>query len=89
MTKILTLYCAEILEDITEECAKFGKLLDVKMPRPVGGARQGSGVGKIYLKYEDPESAAKALAALAGRNFSGRTVVVTYFGEEYFDLNAW
>lgn len=59
------------------------------MPRPVGGSRQGSGVGKIYLKYEDAASAATALAALAGRNFSGRTVVVTYFGEEYFDLNAW
>jgi splicing factor U2AF subunit len=85
----LTHRLPEILEDITEECAKFGTLLDTKMPRPVGGARQGNGVGKIYLKYESPDSAAKALAALAGRNFSGRTVVVTYFSEEYFDLSAW
>ncbi|PIA93143.1 Splicing factor U2AF 59 kDa subunit [Cercospora beticola] len=79
----------EILEDVKEECAKYGPLLEVKMPRPTGGSRQSNGVGKIYLKYEAPEHAAKALAALAGRKFADRTVVVTYFGEEYFDVNAW
>ncbi|KAF7198525.1 Splicing factor U2AF 59 kDa subunit [Pseudocercospora fuligena] len=79
----------EILEDVKEEVAKYGPLLDVKMPRPTGGSRQNNGIGKIYLKYESPDSAAKALAALAGRKFADRTVVVTYFGEEYFDVNAW
>lgn len=58
------------------------------MPRPTGG-RQNNGIGKIYMKYEDSASAQKALAALAGRKFSDRTVVVTFFGEEYFDVNAW
>jgi splicing factor U2AF subunit len=29
------------------------------------------------------------LAALAGRKFADRTVVVTFFGEEYFDIGAW
>ncbi|CAK4033267.1 Splicing factor U2AF 59 kDa subunit [Lecanosticta acicola] len=79
----------EILEDVKEEVAKYGKLLEVKMPRPTGGSRQNNGIGKIYLKYEESASAAKALAALAGRKFSDRTVVATYFGEEYFDVNAW
>ncbi|KAI7353550.1 hypothetical protein KC336_g22368, partial [Hortaea werneckii] len=50
---------------------------------------QNNGIGKIYIKYEQPESAQKALAALAGRKFADRTVVVTFFGEEYFDVNAW
>ena len=59
------------------------------MPRPTTGARQNNGIGKIYLKYESPESAQKALAALAGRKFADRTVVVTFFGEEYFDVGAW
>lgn len=80
---------AEILEDIKEECSKYGTLLDVKMPRPASGSRQSNGIGKIYIKYEDPASAHKALAALAGRKFADRTVVVTFFGEEYFDVNAW
>lgn len=80
---------AEILEDVKEECTKYGTLIDVKMPRPAGGSRQSNGIGKIYIKYEKPESAQKALAALAGRKFADRTVVVTFFGEEYFDVNAW
>ena len=80
---------AEILEDVKDECAKFGTLVDVKMPRPVSGNRQNNGIGKIYVKYDVPESAQKALAALAGRKFADRTVVVTFFGEEYFDVNAW
>lgn len=75
-----------------EECGKFGPVLDVKMPRPgTGGAssRSSNGIGKIYIKYEKPESAQKALAALAGRKFADRTVVVTFYGEEYFDVGAW
>lgn len=79
----------EILEDVKEECTKYGAILDVKMPRPTGGSRQSNGIGKIYIKYDDPGSAQKALAALAGRKFADRTVVATFFGEEYFDVNAW
>ncbi len=59
------------------------------MPRPTGGSRQNNGIGKIYIKYNEPASAQKALAALAGRKFADRTVVVTFFGEEYFDVSAW
>ncbi|EMC95127.1 hypothetical protein BAUCODRAFT_526859 [Baudoinia panamericana UAMH 10762] len=79
----------EILEDVKEECAKYGAIIDVKMPRPSSGSRQSNGIGKIYVKYEKPEAAQKALAALAGRKFADRTVVVTFFGEEYFDVGAW
>jgi len=79
----------EILEDVKEECAKYGPMAEVKMPRPTSGSRQSNGIGKIYIKYETPEAAQKALAALAGRKFADRTVVVTFFGEEYFDINAW
>ncbi|OQN95825.1 hypothetical protein B0A48_18110 [Cryoendolithus antarcticus] len=79
----------EILEDIKEECSKYGNLLETKMPRGSSGNRQAAGIGKIYVKYEDAASAQKALAALAGRKFADRTVVVTYFGEEYFDVGAW
>ena len=45
------------------------------------GSRQSAGVGKIFIKYEDAESAKKALQALAGRKFADRTVVTTYFDE--------
>ena len=51
------------------------------MPRPSGGSRQSNGVGKIYVKFEANESAAKALRAMAGRKFADRTVVTTFFSE--------
>ncbi|KAK2749251.1 hypothetical protein FQN57_006867 [Myotisia sp. PD_48] len=71
----------EICDDVNEECSKFGKVAELKIPRPSGGARQAVGVGKIYVKFEDAESATKALKALAGRKFQDRTVVTTYFSE--------
>ena len=83
------LTCSEICEDIQEECSKYGKVLEMKVPRPSGGSRQSAGVGKIYVKFDTPESAGKALRALAGRKFADRTVVTTYFSEESFEVNAW
>ncbi|MCJ1391696.1 hypothetical protein MMC18_004561 [Xylographa bjoerkii] len=71
----------EIVEDVKEECEKYGPVLEIKVPRPSGGSRQSNGVGKIFIKYDTPESARKALQALAGRKFADRTVVTTYFSE--------
>ncbi|KAF2731279.1 hypothetical protein EJ04DRAFT_13762 [Polyplosphaeria fusca] len=78
----------EIEEDIRDECIKFGEILSLKMPRP-SGARVNAGVGKVYVKFDTVEAAEKAMAALAGRKFESRTVVVTQYPEELFDVNAW
>lgn len=78
----------EIHEDVHEECSKYGHVLELKIPRPQP-PKENKGVGKIFVKYDTPESAKKALRALAGRKFADRTVVVTFFGEEYFDVDAW
>ena len=74
------------MDDIQGECAKFGKILDVKIPRPTSGNRQSAGVGKIFVKFDSVKSATDALKALAGRKFSDRTVVTTYFSEVSFFL---
>ncbi|KAI8953840.1 hypothetical protein F4801DRAFT_535800 [Xylaria longipes] len=79
----------EICEDVEGECAKYGKVVQMKVPRPIGGSRQSAGVGKIYVKFDSTESAKKALQALAGRKFADRTVVTTYFPEENFEVGAW
>lgn len=75
----------EIMEDVSEECAKFGPMVGIKIPND----RRSHGIGKIYIKYENAESATAALKALAGRKFSDRTVVASYFGEENYDIDAW
>ncbi|KAF2261910.1 hypothetical protein CC78DRAFT_337532 [Lojkania enalia] len=78
----------DILEDVRDECSKFGKIVEIKMPRP-SGSRISAGVGKIYVKYEQSDAAQKAIKALAGRKFDNRTVVATQFSEELFDTDAW
>lgn len=71
----------EICDDVREECSKYGSILSLKIPRPSGGSKQSAGVGKIFVKFEAVEGATNALKALAGRKFSDRTVVTTYYGE--------
>ena len=71
---------ADIRDDVQEEAAKFDTVLDIKIPRPAG-ARTSPGVGKIFVKFQTVEGAQKALAALAGRKFADRTVVVSFFSE--------
>jgi hypothetical protein len=86
---VTDLISTEICEDVKEECEKYGKVLDMKVPRPTGGSRQSNGVGKIFVKFDTPESAGKALRALAGRKFADRTVVTTYFSEVRIILSPY
>ncbi|KAL4865644.1 hypothetical protein BDV12DRAFT_174281 [Aspergillus spectabilis] len=79
----------EICDDVREECSKYGRVIELKIPRPTGGSRQSPGVGKIFVKFDTVDATTAALKALAGRKFSDRTVVTTYFSEENFDVNAW
>lgn len=78
----------EIYDDVKDECIKYGNIIEMKIPRPKG-PRIDAGVGKIFIKYDSVSSAQRALKALAGRKFADRTVVVTYYSEELFDVNAW
>ena len=71
----------EICDDVRDECSKYGTVFELKIPRPSGGSRQSAGVGKIYVKFDNADSASQALKALAGRKFQDRTVVTSYFSE--------
>ncbi|KAI1317901.1 hypothetical protein EDD11_007563 [Mortierella claussenii] len=80
----------DILEDIREECGKFGQVVDVKIPRPVPGqGHQTPGVGKIFVKYSNVEEATVALRALSGRKFADRTVLTSFYSVEKFAANEY
>lgn len=81
MVTVNILTVLEIRDDVREECQKYGRVLEIKMPRPSGGSRQSPGVGKIFVKFEGVDAATGALKALAGRKFADRTVVTTYYSE--------
>ncbi|CAJ0639062.1 2611_t:CDS:10 [Entrophospora sp. SA101] len=69
----------DIVEDVREECSKFGRIIDMKIPRP---GQTTTGVGKIFVRFDSAEAAGIALRALAGRKFAERTVLTSYFEEE-------
>jgi splicing factor U2AF subunit len=45
-------------------------------------ADEAAGVGRVYVKFEDPRSAQSALQALAGRSFGGRSIIATLLADD-------
>ena len=79
--------CQDLIEDVSEECGKHGKVLGVKVPRSVDdteGKNQGSR-GLVYVKFSNSQGAAAAKAAVHGKRFAGKAVAVGYFPVDLFD----
>eukprot|EP00466_Bigelowiella_natans_P020215 jgi/Bigna1/86193/estExt_fgenesh1_pg.C_80290 len=76
----------DIKEEIEEECAKYGMLKKVVIPRPntEGG---GGGVGKVFLEYVNEVVASKALQQIRGRRFGNNTVDGGFWPEEQWSIH--
>ncbi|KIR63993.1 splicing factor U2AF 65 kDa subunit [Cryptococcus bacillisporus CA1873] len=93
----------DIIEDINDECSKYGEIEGVRIPRPVPKSKKWesteaaaataernkrtddeAGVGRVYVMYKDVESTKKAMNAIGGRQFAGRTILVANVPEEEF-----
>ena len=91
---------SDILEDIQEECSKYGEIEGVRVPRPIAMPKiwmpqdemyrtkeanrkkdDEAGVGRVYVLYKEIESTAKAMKAIGGRQFAGRTILVASVAE--------
>ncbi|CAD5228030.1 unnamed protein product [Bursaphelenchus okinawaensis] len=68
----------DILEDIKDECTKYGTVKSVEIPRPVSGVDV-RGVGKVFVHFSDTAECQRAQAALTGRKFANRVVVTSYY----------
>ncbi|KAJ8345585.1 hypothetical protein SKAU_G00297780 [Synaphobranchus kaupii] len=73
----------EILEDIREECCKYGDVRSVEIPRPVEGVEV-PGCGKIFVEYVSAADCQKAMQALTGRKFANRVVVTKYYDPDMY-----
>ncbi|CAK8575246.1 unnamed protein product [Lathyrus sativus] len=74
----------EIIEDMRQECSKFGTLVNVVIPRPQPDGDLSGGVGKVFLEYVDIEGATKARTGLNGRKFGGNEVIAVFYQENKF-----
>lgn len=90
----------DILEDINDECGKYGEIEGVRVPRPVPKDKswnpndsaaqteakakkidEHNGVGRVYVMYKDNVACGKAMKALGGRQFAGRTILTASVSE--------
>ena len=58
----------DILEDIREECAKYGEVRSIEIPRPVPGVDV-PGCGKVFIEFSTDSECQKAQHALSGRRW--------------------
>jgi splicing factor U2AF 65 kDa subunit len=75
------------VDDIRDECNKFGQVREVVVPRPArdGVAAAEPGVGKVYVSFATKEQCTAALQALAGRKFAQRIVAASFYAEDRFN----
>jgi hypothetical protein len=73
---------AEVLEDTSSECAQFGTVVNVTIPRPPAGTLEAdfvNGVGKVFVEMASEEEAKTTLINLKGRKFDGKWVDVKFY----------
>ena len=75
----------DILEDIREECGRFGEVRSIEIPRPVPGVEV-PGCGKVFIEFGSSTECQKAQHALTGRKFSNRVVVTSYFDPDVLEM---
>ncbi|XP_049743019.1 splicing factor U2AF 65 kDa subunit-like [Elephas maximus indicus] len=79
----------EIMEDVREECSKYGLVKSMEIPRPVDGVEV-PGCGKIFVEFTTVFDCQKAMQGLTGRKFASRVVVTKYCDlDSYHHRDFW
>jgi len=84
---------SEVIEDLRDECGKYGQIVAVTVPRPANPAESASlfgtrNFGKGFVHFADVEGAEKARDAIHGRLFAGITVQAVFIEAEAFAAAA-
>ena len=74
----------ELLEDINEQCQRYGKIVSIEVPRPAISGPPGPGLGFVYVQYETVDQAMGSVKELNGLMFSGKKVEAVYYPEDSF-----
>ncbi|XP_006893799.1 PREDICTED: splicing factor U2AF 65 kDa subunit-like [Elephantulus edwardii] len=79
----------DIVEDVRDECSKYGLVRSIEIPRPVDGAEV-PGCGKIFVEFTSVLDCQKAMQGLTGRKFANRVVVAKYWDpDSYHRRDFW
>ena len=72
---------AGLVDEVRHECAKYGSLISMYVPRHVGDKVAESALRKVFLEYATVQDAEAASRELAGRQFGPNVVQVRYLRE--------
>uniref|UniRef100_A0AAY4AAC8 Splicing factor U2AF subunit n=3 Tax=Denticeps clupeoides TaxID=299321 RepID=A0AAY4AAC8_9TELE len=79
----------EIVEDVKDECSKYGQVKSIEIPRPIDGIEV-PGTGKIFVEFMSVYDSQKAMQGLTGRKFANRVVVTKYCDPDaYHSRDFW
>lgn len=63
----------DILEDMKEECQKYGSVVSLLIPK------ENPGKGQVFVEYANSSDSKEAQKLLTGRTFDGKFVVATFY----------
>ena len=74
----------EVAEDIKTECEKYGKVLDIFMPRKDVEDNATPGMGNAYVMFENVEQSKLARKFLSLKRFNNKLIYIQYIPEDNF-----
>lgn len=77
-------YIDDLLEDIQEECAQHGRIVSIEIPKPSHDKTNVSGLGYVFIEYDNVDQSQRAKKELHGTKFNGRRVEAVYYPEDQF-----
>lgn len=63
----------DVLDDMREECEKYGSVVSLLIPK------ENPGKGQVFVEYSNASDSKEAQRRLTGRTFDGRFVVATFY----------
>ncbi|OMJ92895.1 hypothetical protein SteCoe_4228 [Stentor coeruleus] len=76
--------------DIWKECQKYGLVENISICRPdLNSLEIPVNVGKVYVKFFDLVAAKRAKYFLNGKTFNNRTVVISFYPEQWYLANEF
>ena len=74
----------EIKDDLKNECEKYGKVLDIFMPRKDVEDNDTPGMGNAYIMFDSVEQSKLARKFLSMKRFNNKLIYIQYIPEDNF-----
>ncbi|XP_023595810.1 serine/threonine-protein kinase Kist [Trichechus manatus latirostris] len=70
---LIMLFLADVVEDVKEECQKYGPVVSLLVPK------ENPGRGQVFVEYANAGDSKAAQKLLTGRMFDGKFVMATFY----------